>query len=69
MHMSMSARDKNGGHLFTSAEFLTSQQISDFFSLQAAKRTLKDDVDKVDDFNEESKSRENHLSNQRKHYQ
>ena len=54
----MTARDNNGCRLFTSAEFLTSQQISGFFSRQAAKRTLKDDLDEVDDFDEESESLE-----------
>ena len=37
----LSARDPNGDRLFTSAEFLTSQQIANYFSRLASKRTLK----------------------------
>ena len=36
----MAARDSEGNRLFTSAEFLTSQQVASFFSRLAAKRRL-----------------------------
>ena len=38
----MGARDSEGNRLFTSAEFLTSQQVVSFFSRLAAKRRLPD---------------------------
>ena len=38
----MTARDNNGQRLFTSAEFLTSQQVSSFFSRLSSKRKLGD---------------------------
>ena len=38
----MTARDSNGQRLFTSAEFLTSQQVSSFFSRLSSKRKLGD---------------------------
>lgn len=38
----MAARDSEGNRLFTSAEFLTSQQVASFFSRLAAKRRLPD---------------------------
>ena len=38
----ISARDTNGDHLFTSAEFLTGQQIASYFSRLASRRTLQD---------------------------
>ena len=38
----MAARDSEGNRLFTSAEFLTSQQVTSFFSRLAAKRHLPD---------------------------
>lgn len=38
----MGARDSEGNRLFTSAEFLTSQQVASFFSRLAAKRRLPD---------------------------
>lgn len=38
----MGARDSEGNCLFTSAEFLTSQQVASFFSGLAAKRGLPD---------------------------
>ena len=38
----MAARDIEGNRLFTSAEFLTSQQVASFFSRLAAKRRLPD---------------------------
>ena len=44
----ISARDSNGQHLFSSAEFLTSKQISSFFSRLAAKRTLPVDLAVID---------------------
>ena len=46
-------RDSNGQRLFSSAEFLTSQQISSLFSRMAAKRTLPFDL-AVNDVDEES---------------
>ena len=49
----ISARGSNGQGLFSSAEFLTSQQISSFFSCMAAKRTLPFDL-AVNDVDEES---------------
>ena len=52
----ISARDSNGQHLFSSAEFLTSQQISSFFSRMAAKRILPVDL-AVIDVDEERKHR------------
>ena len=39
----MTARDSNGQRLFTSAEFLTSQQVSSFFSRLSSKGKLGDD--------------------------
>ena len=38
----MAARDSEGNRLFTSAEFLTLQQVASFFSRLAAKRCLPD---------------------------
>ena len=38
----MTARDSNGKGLFTSSEFLTSQQVSSFFSRLSSKRKLED---------------------------
>ena len=38
----MTARDIIGQRLFTSAEFLTSQQVSSFFSRRSSKRKLED---------------------------
>ena len=38
----MGARDSEGNRLFTSAEFLTSQQVASPFSRLAAKRRLPD---------------------------
>ena len=38
----IAARDSEGNRLFTSAEFLTSQQVASFFSRLAAKRRLPD---------------------------
>ena len=38
----MTARDSNGQRLFTSAEFLTSQQVSSFFLRLSSKRKLED---------------------------
>ena len=38
----MAARDSEGNRLFTSAEFLTSQQVASFFSRFAAERRLPD---------------------------
>lgn len=38
----ISARDTNGDRLFTSAEFLTGQQIASYFSRLASRRTLQD---------------------------
>ena len=49
----ISARDSNGQRLFSSAEFLTGQQISSFFSCTAAKRTVPLDL-AVNDVDEES---------------
>ena len=37
----MTARDVNGEWLFTSSEFLTSQQVASYSSRLASKRTLK----------------------------
>ena len=55
----MTARDNNGDRLFTSSEFLTSQQISDFFSRLAAKRSLQVDVEEEEeDSDDESEIRE-----------
>ena len=49
----ISVRYSNGQRLFSSAEFLTSQQISSFFSRMAAKHTLPLDL-AVNDVDEES---------------
>ena len=49
----ISAKDSNGQRLFSSAEFLTSQQISRFFPCMATKRTLPLDL-AVNDVDEES---------------
>lgn len=38
----MAARDSNGQRLFTSADFLTSEQVSSFFSRLSSKRKLGD---------------------------
>ena len=38
----ITARDVNGERLFTSFEFLTSQQVGSYFSKLTLKRTLKD---------------------------
>ena len=38
----MTARNFDGEQLFTSSEFLTSQQVASFFSRLASKRTLND---------------------------
>lgn len=49
----MSARDSDGERLFSSEEFLTSQQIASFFSRLAAKKSLPDDKeDNEDDVND-----------------
>ena len=38
----MTARNFDGERLFTSSEFLTSQQVASYFSRLASKRTLND---------------------------
>ena len=45
----MTARDSEGNRLFTSAEFLTSQQVASFFSRLAAKRRLPDVTSGIDE--------------------
>ena len=48
----MTARDSNGNRLFSSSEFLTSQQVSSFFSRLSSKRKLEDDEMTESDFEE-----------------
>ncbi|KAL9954022.1 hypothetical protein ACROYT_G041510 [Oculina patagonica] len=45
----MTAKDSEGNRLFTSAEFLTSKQIANFFSRLAAKRRRQDVADVSDE--------------------
>ena len=54
----MTARDVNGERLFTSSEFLTSQQVASYFSRLASKRTLKDQEREEEDSDVEIDQRE-----------
>jgi len=64
----MIARDSNGDRLFCSDEFLTSKQISSFFSRMSSKRTLPDEMTDLDNVKErnaaEKESAFNDLGNQ-----
>ena len=44
----MCAKDSNGSRLFTSDEFLTTNQIAGFFSRLASRKTLVDDKQHAD---------------------
>ena len=59
----ITARDSNGQRLFSSDEFLTSQQISSFFSRMAAKRTLQIDLGVNDEQSTEYEQRFEELRN------
>ena len=48
----ITAGDSNGNRLFSSSEFLTSQQVSSFFSRLSSKRKLEDDEMMESDFEE-----------------
>ena len=48
----ITAGDSNGNRLFSSSEFLTSQQVSSFFSRLSSKRKLEDDEMTESDFEE-----------------
>ena len=48
----MTARDSDGNRLFSSSEFLISQQVSSFFSRLSSKRKLEDDEMTETDFEE-----------------
>lgn len=54
----MTARDVHGERLFTSSEFLTSQQVASYFSRLASKRTLKDHEREEEDSDVEIDQRE-----------
>ena len=54
----MTAKDVNGERLFTSSEFLTSQQVASYFSRLASKRTLKDQEREEEDSDVEIDQRE-----------
>ena len=54
----ITARDVNGERLFTSFEFLTSQQVGSYFSRLAFKRTLKDHEREEEDSDVEIDQRE-----------
>ena len=54
----MTAKDVNGKRLFTSSEFLTSQQVASYFSRLASKRTLKDHEREEEDSGVEIDQRE-----------
>ena len=62
----MHARGNDGERLFSSYEFLTSQQISSFFSHLATKKSLldKDDTEENDDEAAEFESSLEDLTNQ-----
>ena len=48
----ITAGDSNGNRLFSSSEFLTSQQVSSFFSRLSSKHKLEDDEMMESDFEE-----------------
>ena len=48
----ITAGDSNGNRLFSSSEFLMSQQVSSFFSRLSSKRKLEDDEMMESDFEE-----------------
>ena len=52
----MTTRDDNGDSMFTSEEFLTTQQVSSFFSRLASKKTLPDVQDDDDAIAAENKT-------------
>ena len=54
----MTAKDVNGVRLFTSSEFLRSQQVASYFSRLASERTLKDHEYKEEDNDVEIERRE-----------
>ena len=60
----MTAKDSNGQRLFSSEEFLTSQQISSFFSRTAAKRALPIDLSIDDEQSTEHEQRFEELRNE-----
>ncbi|KAK3712196.1 hypothetical protein QZH41_018426 [Actinostola sp. cb2023] len=55
----MTVRDSNGNRIFTSDEFLTSKQITSFFSRMSSKRTLPDQITEFDMEEEHNVEKEN----------
>ena len=63
----MTARNRNWNRIFSSSEFLTSQQVSSFFSRLASKRSLEEkvtDSEVEDDQNVENEEAYSHLRSQ-----
>ena len=61
----MTARDSNGSRLFTSSEFLTSQQISSFFSRLASKRSQDQATDSDNELEDQNVENEEAFSDLR----
>jgi len=59
------ARDSNGSQLFTSSEFLTSQQISSFFSRLASKRSQDQATDSDNEIEDQNMENEEAFSDLR----
>jgi len=61
----MTARDSNGSRLFTSSEFLTSQQISSFFSRLASRRSQDQATDSDNELEDQNMENEEAFSDLR----